>query len=91
MGIEYLKIDIDACVAVGAKTAGLLAYLDYISKELPKDERGFFRADSAYIEKGIGFPKTTFVRHRAKLIKAGLIEYLPGNNQNAKPRYKVIK
>ena len=46
MGIGYLKIDIDACVAVGAKTAGLLAYLDYISKKLPKDERGFFRADS---------------------------------------------
>ena len=76
---------------VGGDAAFLLAYLNYIAKRSRVDERGYFSLDSKYAIRGVGIPKRSFVRYREALVKAGYISYIPGDNQNIKPRYKVLK
>ena len=75
----------------GLYSAYLFAYFLFVSKKLPKDRDGYFSFDASYALNGIGIPKRTFVRYRQKLVDHGLIEFIPGNNQNARPRYKVLK
>ena len=90
--IEYFNgVSFDAYREVGSDAAILLAYLAYISRRLPADVTGHFSLDSKYVSNGLGMKNTTFKNCRRRLVEKGYLDYVPGNNQNAKPRYKVLK
>lgn len=91
MNIDYLKVSFEARMKVGGDAAFLLAYLNYVSRRTPRDERGYFSLDSTFAIRGVGIPKRSFIRYREALVQAGYISYIPGDNQNIKPRYKVLK
>ena len=86
----FLVVDMKLAQAHGIVLAGLLAELSYLSRITKKDDHGYFRKDSKYIYEILGLSKMSFMRYRNKLQELGLIDFIPGKNQNEKCRYKVM-
>ena len=80
----------DEALELGTDAALLLAELRYLSRTLRKDDYGYFRAESAHLREMLGFGKDKLQRTRKKLIDTGRIDYIQGQNQNQKPRYKML-
>lgn len=88
--VEFLNnVRLDVYRRLGAEAAIVLAYLGFVGRVKHKDARGFFVLDSVHAAKSLGVSRSRFIRGRDKLVSDGLIEYVEGANQNAKPRYRL--
>lgn len=90
MEYNYLKVSFEVKRRLGGDAAFTLAYLDFISKKLKRDDQGYFCLDASFAARGLAINGKKFRRDRDKLVEAGYIEYIPGANQNVKPRYKLL-
>lgn len=91
MSPEYLKVERKVVEDVGLDAAYLFAFLKLEHRSLRRGSDGYVWMEASYVERGIGYERNKFHYCRKKLVDAGLIDYISGNNQNAKPRYKVLK
>ena len=90
MDIKFLKIDMRLVVSYGTEVAVFIAYLKFVERNFRKDGHGYFCFDSKYACTGLNMCRTKFKYIRNKAVEANLIEYIPGSNQNIKPRYKLL-
>lgn len=91
MEIKFLKIEFEHIVRYGTDVAVFIAYLKFVGRNRPKDDYGYFCFDSNYALKVLPYGRTKFKQVRKQAVEAKLIDYIPGNNQNIKPRYRVSK
>ena len=89
MEIKFLKVDVEMVSKYGADVAIFYAYLKFVSKSICKDNDGYFRFDANFVCRGLGWSRSKFKRIRDKTAQLGLINYIAGQNQNEKPRYRV--
>ena len=89
MEVKFLKVDMDILREFGAETAIFYAYLVFIGRKLKKDDHGYFCFDAKYACRGLGWDRGKFRYARDLVVKANLIEYIGGSNQNQKPRYRI--
>ena len=90
MEVKFLKVDIGMAVKHGADVALFYAYLKFVGRKIRKDEHGYFCFDANYVCRGLGWGRTKFKYVRTQAVRYHLIDYLPGSNQNEKPRYRII-
>ena len=86
----FIVVYQDEALELGTDVALLLAELRYLSKTLKKDDRGYFRVETAHLSKMLGYSKDKILRMRDKLVRNGKIDLVQGSNQNMKPRYKLL-
>lgn len=89
--IKFLKVEFELMAKHGVDTAVFISYLKFVELNRPKDDYGYFCFDSKYALNVLPFGLTKFKRIRKKAVEAKLVDYIPGNNQNQKPRYKVCR
>ncbi|MBR2766776.1 hypothetical protein IKD67_01690 [Candidatus Saccharibacteria bacterium] len=89
MSLKYLKVSSDVVANYGCEAAVLLSLIQTTMRILPKDQNGYCRIDSIYLMRGASLKRNKFLRVRQCLVDAGLLEVVHGNNQNAKPRYRL--
>ena len=90
--MEYIRVELADIERVGDPlTAILYSYLKFLSKRAEIDEHGYFRLDSRPICSKLRLDRQVLNRMRRRLMVKGLIDYIPGKNQNIKPRYKVFR
>ena len=89
MDVKFLKVDLDIVREYGIDIALFCAYLKFVGKNIRKDNHGYFCFDAGYALNVLPFGLTKFKDIRKRTVEANLIDYIPGNNQNRKPRYKV--
>lgn len=89
MEVKFLKVDMEIIRKYGADIALFHAYLRFVGKRLRKDEHGYFCFEAKYALKVLPYGKTKFKELRKRAIEVKLIDYIPGNNQNIKPRYRL--
>lgn len=87
--VNYLKVDLSLYGTLSGDELIFLSYLKFLSRKIKQDDHGYFRLDSGYIERKIGMNRQTVKRCRDHLVKLKLVDYIPGRNQNQKPRYRV--
>ncbi len=68
----------------------LHAYLRAVSRKCGK-KQGFFELDAGAISRTLSMNRRQIVRNRDKLVALGKIAYIPGKNQNNKPRWKLLQ
>lgn len=90
MEFEFLKVSLDIVREHGTDVALFYSYLKFVNKKIQKDDHGYFRLDANYIFRGLGWERGKFRHIRDLAVKAHLIDYIGGSNQNEKPRYKII-
>jgi len=88
--LKYLRVRTDLIGKMRGDAVILYGYLRYIEKRRKPDGHGYFTLDSNYVERGLHFDRFRLNRARGELKKLGLIDYLAGQNQNRKPRYKIL-
>lgn len=88
--IKFLKVDLSRSDNLNGDELLLLALLQFVSKKFKKDEYGYFRLDSGFITENTGMNRQKIKRVRDRLIKLDIVEYIPGFNQNQKPRYRLL-
>ena len=86
----FLRLDLGLVRQLGPSPALLLVYLRYIASRQATDPHGYFSVDSGFIAEALGFTRKQQQRARSALIAAGLLDYLPGKNQNTKSRFKLL-
>ena len=89
MEVKFLKVDLDIMRKHGADVALFYAYLKFVGKRIRKDDHGYFCFESKYALKVLPFGVTKFKKIRRQTVEVNLIDYIPGNNQNIKPRYRL--
>jgi hypothetical protein len=89
--IKFLKVEFELMTRYGVDTAIFVSYLKFVERNRPKDDYGYFCFDSNYALKVLPYGLTKFKQVRKQAVEAKLIDYIPGNNQNIKPRYRVAK
>ena len=89
MEVKFLKVDIEMASKHGADVALFYAYLKFVGRKIRKDEHGYFCFDAKYALNVLPFGLTKFKEIRKHAVTARLIDYIPGNNQNCKPRYRI--
>lgn len=87
--LTYLVVRLSDLRELSGNEVLFLAYLKQVSKAKPK-KSGYFELDSGYIGKTLCLDRRQVARMREKLVKAGRIAYIPGKNQNDKPRWKLL-
>ena len=89
MEIKFLKVEFEHIVRYGNDIAVFIAYLKFVERNRPKDDYGYFCFDAKFSENGLGWSRNKLHYIRRNAIENHLIEYIPGSNQNIKPRYKI--
>lgn len=89
MEVKFLKVDVEMASKHGADVALFYAYLKFVGRKIRKDEHGYFCFDAKYACRGLGWDRGKFRYARDLVVKANLIEYIGGSNQNQKPRYRI--
>lgn len=87
---QFFKVYADEVEKLGTDAAVLLAKLRHISKKIKKDKDGYFTVPRSFLCEQIRLGRTRFERAREKLVECGYIDFIPGLNQNAKTRYKIV-
>lgn len=89
MEVKFLKVEFELMAKYGLDLAVFISYLKFVERNRPRDNYGYFCFDSSYALKVLPYGLTKFKQIRKQAVEAKLIDYIPGNNQNTKPRYKV--
>lgn len=88
--IQFLKVDLSKSTLLNGDELIFLALLKFVSRKWQKDKCGYFRLDSSFITATTGMNRQKIRRVRAHLVKLRMVDYIPGSNQNQKPRYKLL-
>ena len=88
--VKYLKIDLSLYGMLSGDELIFLSYLKFLCRRFKQDEHGYIRLDSGHIERGLGMDRQKIRRYRDHLVKLKIVDYIPGHNQNQKPRYRVL-
>lgn len=88
--IKYLKVDLSLYGMLSGDELIFLSYLKFLCRKLKSDDRGYINLDSGYIERSLGMDRQKIRRYREHLVKLKVVDYIPGRNQNQKPRYRVL-
>ena len=89
MEVKFLKVDVEMVRKYGVDIALYYAYLKFVSRRIRKDDHGYFCFDAKYALRVLPFGLTKFKKIRKQAIEVNLVDYIPGNNQNIKPRYRI--
>lgn len=89
MEVKFLKVDLDIARKYGTDVAFFYAYLKFVGKRIRKDDHGYFCFDAKYALRVLPYGVTKFKKVRRQSVEVNLIDYIPGNNQNIKPRYRI--
>ena len=87
--LTFLVVELSDLDKLNGNEALFLAYLRQISRTKPK-KLGYFELDCGYISRAIHLDRRQIARLREKLVRLGRISYVPGKNQNEKPRWKIL-
>ena len=90
MEVKFLKIDIELMARYGVDVAVFYAYLKFVGRKIRKDKNGYFCFDANFFTRGLGCSRNKLHYIRKDAINAGLIDCISGQNQNIKPRYKIV-
>lgn len=90
MELKFLKIDVELVAKYGADVAVLYAFLKFVGRKSRRDNYGYFCFDAKFFSRGLKWNRNKLHRVRRNAVDAGLIEFIPGTNQNSKPRYKIV-
>lgn len=72
------------------EAAFLYSVLEDTSRIRKKDRNGYFSLWLKYLVEKTGWSKPKVLRERDRLIKFGLLDYIPGKNQNIPGKYKML-
>lgn len=86
----FVKVDMGLVQDIGLDAAFLYGLIRNISNIRAIDDDGYFAIETEYLSKVSCWSKKTVVRHRLKLVDAGLLRLKNGVNQNIKVKYKII-
>lgn len=87
----FYKVKKSLIERFGTDAAILYAILENVSKFWNKrDKKGYFCVQLKYIVKETGWSESKVRRERDRLVEFGLLDYIPGKNQNMGGRYKLL-
>lgn len=72
------------------EAAFLYAVLEDASRIRKKDKNGYFSLWLKYLIERTGWSKPKVLRERARLVELGLLDFIPGKNQNISGKYKML-
>ena len=87
---QFVKLDLRLVQEIGLDAAFLHAVLKNASQVWSKDDDGYFAIWTKYLMQQAGWGKDKTIKTRDALIKAGLLEFKQGKNQNSKNKYKML-
>lgn len=90
MEVKFLKIDVELMARYGTDVAVFYAYLKFVGRNIRKDNHGYFCFDANFFIRGLGWSRNKLHYIRKDAINSGLIDCILGQNQNTKPRYKIL-
>lgn len=87
----FYKVKKSLVERFGTDAAFLYAVLENASKIWhKKDNKGYFCLLLKYLIKETGWSKSKVMRERDRLVEFGLLDYIPGKNQNMGGKYKLL-
>lgn len=88
---SFYKVDMELVPLIGSDEALLLAVLENAAKVWKKDQNGYFAIFTTYLMEKTGWRREKTLRVRERLLELGLLACIPGKNQNAPGKYKILR
>lgn len=87
--LKYLIVNLSDLEKMNSDEALFLAYLKQVSRVMPKKGE-YFELDMGLAGRTLSLSRKQVMRLRDRLIDLDQLAYIPGRNQNSKPRWKLL-